>query len=201
MRFSPVSLFASLLLVGLGGCQPDYATLPTFSAEHKLLQAVIETPAGTNHEIQYDPASKEFRNRQRAGADYLVEFLPFPGNYGFVPSTYTNPAPSFPMGKPQPILVLAESQPSGTVMEVLPIGLVVLEADGIPEKIILAVPSRPSQQILPNITTWAALQQHYPAVQASLRLWFLHRSQMGAVHVAAWKDEHAAEEQIRAAMQ
>ncbi|OUJ75459.1 hypothetical protein BXP70_05460 [Hymenobacter crusticola] len=191
----------ALLVLGLASCQPDYAHLPTFSSERKLLQAVIETPAGTNHEKMYDPASKEFRSRQRAGTDYVVEFLPFPGNYGFIPGTYTTPTPSFPTGRPQPVLVLAESEPSGTVLEIIPIGLLVLEEAGVLEKIILAVPSRPSQQILPDVTTWAALQQHYPAVQASLRLWFLHHGQWGAVHIVGWKDEHAAEQQVRKAMQ
>ncbi|WP_324676200.1 inorganic diphosphatase [Hymenobacter sp. GOD-10R] len=188
-------------MVGLVGCQPDYVNLPTFSPERKLLQAVIETPAGTNHEMMYDPASKEFRSRQHAGTDYVIEFLPFPGNYGFIPGTYTTPTPSFPVGKPQSVLVLTESQPSGTVLEILPIGLLILEEGGVLEKVILAVPSRPSQQILPDITTWAALRQHYPAVQTSLRLWFMHHGQLGAVHIVGWKDEHAAEQQVREAMQ
>jgi inorganic pyrophosphatase len=198
MRF-PVILI--LGVIGLANCQPDYANLPTFSKERNLLQAVVEVPAGTNHERLYDPTSKQIRNRQRAGTDYVVEFLPYPGNFGFIPGTFTKPSREFPAGRPLPILILAESEPSGTLVEVLPMGMVVLEAAGVLEKIVIAVPARPSQQILPEATTWATLVQHYPAVQESLRLWFLHRSQSDDVHVVGWKDEQVAERQVRASMQ
>ncbi|GGE95488.1 inorganic diphosphatase [Hymenobacter cavernae] len=200
MRFLAPYLFTTTTLIGLASCQPDYANLPTFSSDHKLLQAVVETPAGTNHEREYDPATKEFRNRQRAGTDRLIEFLPYPGNYGFIPGTHTVPTSEFPTGKPLAVLILTESQPSGTILEVVPIGMVVLEEAGALEKVILAVPVRPSQQILPDVMTWAALIRHYPAVRESLRLWFLHRSEAGAVHVVGWKDELAAERAVRASM-
>jgi inorganic pyrophosphatase len=79
--------------------------------------------------------------------------------------------------------------------------MVVLEEAGVLEKIIVAVPARPSQQILPGAISWVSLMQHYPAVQESLRLWFLHRSQADVVHIVGWKDEQAAERQVRASMQ
>ncbi|QIL75759.1 inorganic diphosphatase [Hymenobacter sp. HDW8] len=184
------------LLIGLGvvGCQTDYAELPTFSAERKLLQTVIEVPAGTNLERRYDPATHEFAPQQRAGKDRVLEFLPYPGNYGFVPGTSTA------TGAPLPVLVLAESQPIGTVLEVLPIGLVLLDNAGAIERVVLAVPARPSQQILPKTSTWAEFTQRYPAAQQMLRLWFQHRDSPGAVRIMGWKDEQAAAEHVRKVM-
>ncbi|WP_133271848.1 inorganic diphosphatase [Hymenobacter radiodurans] len=184
------------LLIGLGvvGCQTDYAELPTFSAERKLLQTVIEVPAGTNLERRYDPATHEFAPQQRAGKDRVLEFLPYPGNYGFIPGTSTA------TGAPLAVLVLAESQPTGTVLEVLPIGLVLLDNAGAMERVVLAVPARPSQQILPETSTWAEFTQRYPAAQQMLRLWFQHRDSPGAVRIMGWKDEHAAAEHVRKVM-
>jgi inorganic pyrophosphatase len=187
--------------LGVVGCQTDYAQLPTFSAERRLLQAVVEIPAGTTHEQLYDPATKEFRRLQRAGQDRQVEFLPYPGNFGFVPGTHTAPAPGFPAGRPLGILVLSESQPAGTVLEVLPIGLLLLDVVGTLEQVVLAVPARPSQQILPETTTWAEFTEHYPAAKEMLRLWFQHRGGPGEVRIVSWKDEKFAQQQVRAAMQ
>ncbi|MBC6990622.1 inorganic diphosphatase [Hymenobacter sp. BT491] len=193
-------VFVVLSSLGVIGCRTDYAELPTFSPEKKLLQAVIEVPAGTNKEQAYDPKTKEFKPVQRAGTDRMVEFLPFPGNYGFIPGTRLEPAPGV-AARPLPILVLAESQPSGTVMDVQPVGLVLLDNVGVMEQIVLAVPARPSQRILPDITTWADLTHRYPAAKEVLRLWFQHRGRSGEVHIMGWKDEKEAERRIKAAMQ
>ncbi|SMB97097.1 Inorganic pyrophosphatase [Hymenobacter roseosalivarius DSM 11622] len=184
------------LLIGLSvaGCQTDYTELPTFSAERKLLQAVIEVPAGTNLERRYDPATHEFAPQQRAGKDRVLEFLPYPGNYGFVPGTNTA------TGGPLPVLVLAESQPTGTVLEVLPLGLLLLDNAGALERVVLAVPARPSQQILRETSTWAAFIQRYPAAHQILRLWFQQRASPGTIRIMGWKDEQAAVEQVRSVM-
>ncbi|MCC2546934.1 inorganic diphosphatase [Hymenobacter sp. BT175] len=197
MRIPVVVLTAGLLSAALPACKPKLTELPTFSTERKLLQMVVEIPAGTNHEQLYDPATGEFRRVQRAGTDRQVEFLPFPGNYGFVPGTHSAAVPS----RPLPILLLAETQPAGTVVEVLPVGLLLLDNAGMLEQVVLAVPARPSQRILPDITTWAELLKQYPSVKESLRIWFQHRGNDGEVRVMGWKDEKAAEQQVRVAMQ
>lgn len=198
MRFSALFLTccgSSLLL----GCGTNYAELPTYSTEHHLLQAVVEVPAGTNHVQHYDATTHQFRRTQRAGRDRVVEFLPYPGNYGFVPSTHTIPTRRYPTGRPLAILVLAESQPAGTVLEVLPIGMLLLDEGGSLQQVVIAVPARPSLRILPGVTTWAALLRNYPAVRTVLGHWFQHRSAT-EVHLAGWKDEKFAQQQIQAAL-
>lgn len=187
-------LIASFLLGGVVGCQTNYADLPTFSPERHLLQVVIEVPAGTNLEQRYDAATNKFAPRQRAGKDQRVEFLPYPGNYAFVPGTSTA------TGRPLAALILAESQPTGTVLEVMPIGLLVLDRAGQLERIVLAVPARPSQRVLPRVTTWDDFTQHYPAAQQTLRLWFQHSAAPGTVRIMAWKDEQAATQHVRDVM-
>ncbi|MGY2131586.1 inorganic diphosphatase [Hymenobacter sp. HD11105] len=194
MRGATGFLVSLLLSLGVAGCQTDYAELPTFSPERKLMQAVIEVSAGTNYEQRYDPANNKFAPQQRAGKDRMLEFLPYPGNYGFVPSTSTA------SGNALAILVLAESQPAGTVLEVLPIGLVVLDKAGVLERVVLAVPARPSQRILPHVTTWDDFTQGYPAAQQILRLWFQHSDNPGAVRIMGWKDEQTAIQHVRDVM-
>lgn len=187
-------LLSAALLVA--ACRPDYADLPTFSVERKLLQVVVEVPAGTNHMQRYDPATRAFRPVRRAGLDHVVEFLPCPGNQGFVPGT----AVGDPPGALQ-ALVLAETQPAGTVVEVVPVGLLALDDNGTLANVVLAVPARPSQRILPNITTWQDLTTRYPGAREVLRQWFQHQGRPGEVRIVGWKDEKAAEQHVRSAMQ
>lgn len=183
----------------LPGCGTNYAELPAYSSEHHLLQAVVEIPAGTNHVQHYDPTTRQFRRTQRAGTDKLVPFLPYPGNFGFIPGTHTDPSPRYPAGRPLPVLVLAESQPTGTVLEIVPIALLLLDDGGQLLQVVLAVPAHPSQRILPGVTTWADLQRSYPAVRTILGAWFQHHSAT-RVRIAGWKDEQFAQQQIKAAL-
>ncbi|GGG31914.1 inorganic diphosphatase [Hymenobacter glacieicola] len=198
MRVRWFLLLTVISAASLAGCQTDYADLPTFSAEHKLLQVVVEMPAGTNHEQRYHAQTHEFQPLQRAGSDQLIEFLPVPGNLGFVPGTKVSAA-----GRPQeadepvPALVLAESQPAGSVLEVVPVALLLLDVNGTLQQLVVAVPARPAQRILPDVTDWATLNRRYPGVRQSLSLWFQHRGRPGETRIAGWKDEKAADQYIR----
>ncbi|WP_165903711.1 inorganic diphosphatase [Hymenobacter gummosus] len=156
----------------------------------------METPAGTSRPLHYDAASNEFRPEQRAGTDRTVDFLPYPANAGFVPGTRLPPTPRHPRGGPQPALVLAEAQPPGTVLEVLPVGLLLLDDAGEMESVVLTVPARPSQQIMP-VSSWRELTARYPAAREVLGLWYRHSGEAGAVRIVGWRDEQAAEQRIR----
>ncbi|MBT2557252.1 inorganic diphosphatase [Hymenobacter sp. ISL-91] len=178
-----------LLLVG---CGPRYSDIPTFSADRKLLQLVVETPAGTNHEQRYNPTTDTFEPRRVAGLAAVVEFLPAPGNLGFIPGTSS---PNAPQDHPLPALLLAESQPTGTVLEVLPVALLTLDIDGVLRPVVVAVPARPSQRILPQATDWTSLQRTHPSVRPFLDLWFRNRAPN--TRIVGWKDEKAASQLIR----
>ena len=128
----------------------------------------------------------------------MVEFLPAPGNLGFVPGTRALAADAAP-GSPLSALVLAESQPAGTVLEVLPVALLTLDVRGRLQPVIVAVPARPGQRILPLATDWTTLNRHYPGVQAFLSLWFRHRA--SDTRIVSWKDEQAANRLVRRWMQ
>ncbi|WP_254846549.1 inorganic diphosphatase [Hymenobacter sp. CRA2] len=155
-------------------------------------------PAGTNRLVRYNAAQNTFQPEQRAGVDRMVSFLPTPANLGFVPATHLPASPRHPEGQRQPALVLAESQPAGTVLEVIPIGLLLLDRAGEMESVLVTVPARPSQRILP-VTTWHELLSQYPTAREVLRLWFQRSGEPGEVRVVGWRDERAAEKQIRQA--
>jgi inorganic pyrophosphatase len=173
-------------LLALGSCTPDYEQLPAFS-ENQQLQAVIATPAGSTRLQEYDAQEKAFKPAMEGGLARRFRFLPLPGNLGFIPST------AYPMGgvaevQPLSILVLAERVPAGTVQEVIPLSTLMLDINGELEAFVIAVPSRPSEQVI-SATDWASFQQRYPAAKDILQKWFLHAQPDKQVRLSAWKDE------------
>ncbi|UYZ59148.1 inorganic diphosphatase [Hymenobacter latericus] len=160
---------------------------------------VVETPAGSNRVLHYDARSNDFQPELRAGTERRVAFLPYPANAGFIPSTRLPASKLHPLGRPQPALVLAESQPAGTVFEVLPLALLLLDNGGEMESVVLTVPARPSQRNVP-VTSWQELVTRYPAARETLRLWYQHTGEPGEVRVVGWRGPEATEQQIRAAL-
>jgi inorganic pyrophosphatase len=124
----------------------------------------------------------------------VIDFLPYPGNYGFIPSTLVDEPDN---GDPQPlrILVMAESVPTGTVMEVQPVGTLVLDKAGKVEHLIVAVPAKPSEQVMaaPDFETFST---KYPGAKEIIQRWFFHANPQEKIKVMGWKDEAFAEEQI-----
>lgn len=196
MRFFHPHLLPALILLLLGSCEQRYADVPTFSPEHKLLQVVVEMPAGTNHDQRYNPTTNTFEPQRVAGLEAVVEFLPAPGNLGFVAGTRAGRAEATP-GSPLPILVLAEAEPAGTVLEVLPVALLTLDIRGSLQPVVVAVPARPAHRILPLAIDWATLNRHYPRVRDYLTLWFRHRHHPAETRIVSWKDEKAATQLVR----
>lgn len=181
-------LLVTLLLYS---CHTDYATLPTYSGARQL-QAVIETPAGSSQSVTYDVATKAFVNEKLAGKDRVLQFLPYPGNYGFIPSTEVGAN-----GRGLSTIVLAERSESGTVMEILPIATIMLEKPtGDLYPVIISVPARPSEQTI-KATNFKSLSIEYPAVKQILQQWFIHHTYPNQLKFVGWKDEKFAEKEIQ----
>ncbi|MER2996099.1 inorganic diphosphatase [Pontibacter populi] len=184
------ALFLLITLL-LYSCQTDYATLPTYSGARQL-QAVIETPAGSSQSVIYNLRTKEFANEKLAGKDRILQFLPYPGNYGFIPSTEVGAN-----GRGLSTLVLAERAESGTVMEVLPIGTIMLEKpSGDLYPVIISVPARPSERTI-KATNFKSLTIEHPVVKNILQQWFVNHTYPNQFKFVGWKDEQFAEKEIQ----
>lgn len=179
-----------LVTIALSACKTNYAELPTYSGARQL-QAVIEIPAGSNQKISYNPANKAFENEKLAGHDHVVQHLPYPGNYGFVPSTEVGKN-----GRGLSVLVLGERAETGTVKEVLPVATLMLEKPtGDLYPIVVAVPARPSEQLI-KAYNYASLSLEYPEVKTILLQWFVHHNRTAPLKFIGWKDEKFAEKEI-----
>lgn len=182
--------FLVLTLGILSSCKTDYANLPTYAANRQL-QAVVEVPAGSSQKLQYDRTTQEFIPAKEAGLNKMINFLPFPANFGFIPSTETNIK-----GKGLEIVVISDRAETGTVMEVIPIAVLQLETDGELDHKIIAIPARPSEQVI-SANDYAAFSSRYPAVKEILQKWFVNYNLARGSKFVGWRDEAFAEQEIQ----
>ncbi len=182
-----VSLCCVLLLMG---CKKNLQELPAFT-ETKHWQAVVVTPAGSTLPQKYDALNNDFLPQIEAGQPRKLEFLPYPGNEGFIPSTLVDSVQGRPAA-PLPVLVLCNTKEPGTVLEILPVGVLVLERDSELYHLLVAVPARPSEQtISPN--SYSDFSARYPAVKKILEQWYLSENPRLPTRLMGWKDEQFAE--------
>lgn len=185
---------AALVLFVLTSCKTatNYYQIPTYKNE--TLQAVIEIPAGTNVKIEYNKTSNRFLADQINGKTRIINFLGYPGNYGFIPSTYSDPKKGGD-GDALDILVLSESVPTNTVQAVIPIAVIKLIDAGEQDYKIIAIPQNVKKRTI-NATTFKEFVTKYEAAKKVLELWFTHYDTHDPIVISGWGDEQQAFEEI-----
>lgn len=167
---------------------------PSFAPNGRL-HGVIEIPAGTNRKYEYDKQALQFKPDIRDGKQRMIDFLPYPVNYGFVPSTKMDKGRGGD-GDPLDILVIAESIPTGSLVETVPIGLLMLKDLGEWDNKVLAIPADPAQRII-RAGNWTEFQRDYSAIRHMLETFFLYYDGLGTMTLMGWGDEQAALDEVQ----
>ena len=109
---------------------PNYLELPTGSDVPNVINAIIEIPKGSSNKYEYDKKLNIFRLDRT-----LYSPVHYPGAYGFIPQTHSED------GDPLDVVVIVEHDTfPGCLIEVRPVGVLVMRDDmGLDHKI-LAVP-------------------------------------------------------------
>jgi inorganic pyrophosphatase len=76
----------------------------------------IEIPAGTKQKWEFNDKTGEMEKDYKDGKERIVQFLPYPGNYGFIPETLAGD------GDPIDVIDLDEAKQRGELQEVRIIG-------------------------------------------------------------------------------
>mgnify|MGYP001208929345 CR=1 FL=1 len=169
----------------------DYKAIPAFSANGHV-NAVIEIPAGSSDKREYHEATKTFPINTRNGVPRRIKFLPYPANYGYVPGTLMDKAEGGD-GDALDIFVLCPALPTGTVLEVEPIGIInLIDADERDDKII-ALPIDRSLLTM-DVDDVRELPK---GVQDILTTWLTHYDQMDKARVVSIEGREAAMASIR----
>jgi len=163
--------------------------LPVYS-ELGRLQCVIEIPAGTNKKYEINTKTGSFEIDQRDGKDRIINFLGYPGNYGFIPSTFSDPAKGGD-GDALDILVISESVPTGTVLEVIPIAKLLLNDDGELDDKIIAIPADPRMRTITD-TTFASFKKNQLEALFFIESWFFSYDRAAMISSEGWENEKKA---------
>ena len=158
-------------------------------------RAVIEIPAGTNRKMEINKASGAFEPSLRNGKPRLIDFLPYPINYGFVPGTLMDKERGGD-GDPLDVLLICESLPMGTLIEFLPVAVLRLsDTDELDSKI-LAVPVNPELRTI-CATNYHELNEWYSAIKEIILIWFLNYDKRNdTTQFIKWDDDQLAIEEI-----
>ncbi len=197
MKINNLPFLFVLIIIGLNSCTLEKTvnplSLPAFGENG--VNVVIEIPAGSNHKIEVNKSSGKFENDQKDGKDRVVDFLPYPGNYGFIPSTLMD-ASFGGDGDALDVLVISESLPIGTVLEVIPIAALMMIDGGEIDIKIIAVPVDSTKRVI-QATDFEHFLIDYNMAQNIIQDWFLNYKGLGIVKMKGWFDEKYAMEEIR----
>tara|TARA_B100000902_G_C26885278_1_gene704611 strand:+ start:53 stop:667 length:615 start_codon:yes stop_codon:yes gene_type:complete len=171
----------------------NYGDLSTYSASGHL-QMVVEIPAGTNMKVEYDIETNTFPVDKKNGEDRVIEFLPYPGNYGFIPSTVMDISRGGD-GDAVDVLLLSEHLPTGTIIEVLPIGILVLEDSGEKDSKIIVVPIDETMRIM-STNSYESFNSEFLEAKQLIQSWFLAYKEDSVMKFTSWDNEKAAKIEI-----
>lgn len=171
----------------------DYYNLPLISI-NKNINVVVEIPAGTNKKFEYNKSTQSFEVDQKNDKDRVIQFLPYIGNYGYIPSTFSDPNKGGD-GDALDVLVLSESVATGTIMEVNPIAVLKLFDDGEIDYKIIAIPSDKSKQII-KANNFADLTKDFSEIMTIIELWFLNYNKDDTAIIKCWGSEKEALKEI-----
>ncbi len=203
MTIQSVKLFYFMLLAAIitfGGCsnkQGNFNAISSFSRNY--VNAVIEIPAGTNQRIKYIEMDGVFLVDRSGDDEGIIDFLPAPGNYGFVPGTFMDPVLGGD-GEPVKIMVIAENMPTGTVLEVIPLLVMYFnENSGFGQNlvipVIIATPASSRLQVI-NAFDYEDLFADYPEMVDILITWVASFRGQGSDELRAMGDGEVAINEI-----
>lgn len=192
---SNLILIAAALMIS--SCLPKtqilYSDVTTYS-EDGHLQMVVEIPAGTNKKLEYNANTNSFPADVLSGEERKIDFLPYPGNYGFIPSTIMDRSKGGD-GDALDVLLLSQHIATGTILEIIPIGILVLEDNGEDDSKIIAVPVDENLRVI-DIVTYRDFYTEYGQAKYLVELWFLSYKGKMAMQLTGWGDEIAAKTAI-----
>ncbi len=160
------------------------------------ITVVVEIPAGTNDKWEVDKTTGRLAWEQRDGRPRVVSFLPYPGNYGFIPRTLLSREAGGD-GDPLDVIVLGPSVPRGSVMSARLLGVLRMKDGGEQDDKLIAVALRgPFAQV----TSLKQLRSSYPVALDIVAQWFGAYKGPDVMQVGDFADEGEARRILDAAI-
>src|SRR5690606_25319478 len=189
MKFISI-LFLFIILIS---CESKNVETYPIKSKNGFYHAVIEIPAGTNTKYEFDAETITYDIDQRDGKDRIIQYLPYFGNYGFIPSTLSAETKGGD-GDPLDIIVLSESVPQGTIIQVIILGTIKLMDNGELDYKIIAVPADEQLNVL-KVKTLSELKSQHPSILQIMEIW-LTNYDSDSLEIEGWLNEVETEKYI-----
>lgn len=160
--------------------------LPRDSAGN--VTVVVEIPAGTNDKWEVNKTTGRLEWEQQDGRPRVVAFLPYPGNYGFIPRSLLAREAGGD-GDPLDVILLGPALPRGTVTSARLVGVLRMSDGGeADDKLIAVSPDGPFGRVQ-SLDDMRAL---YPGALELVADWFRAYKGPGIVDVREYADRAVA---------
>lgn len=162
--------------------------IPAFTTD-SMVNVVIEIPAGSNQKWELNKITGQIEwEKINPDSFRVINYLPYPANYGFVPQTLL-PKASGGDGDPVDVFVLGPSIAREEIVNVRIIGIIhMLDRNESDSKLLAVNTNDPGF----DVQSLLMLQQKYPGVVDILQLWLTHYKGPGKVKISDIKDEKDA---------
>ncbi len=160
------------------------------------ITVVVEIPAGTNDKWEVDKITGRLAWEQRDGSPRVVSFLPYPGNYGFIPRTLLSRETGGD-GDPLDVIILGPALPRGSVSSARLLGVLRMQDGGEDDDKLIAVGL---DGPFAAITSLAEFQAAYPDALAIIAQWFGAYKGPDVMQVGDFADENEARRMLDAAI-
>jgi inorganic pyrophosphatase len=165
-------------------CSTEKKEITNFSDNYF---AIVEIPAGTNKKFEYNYSSKTFEIEIINGVERTINFLPYPGNYGFISNTYMDPELGGD-GDALDVLIISESIQQGKNIEINPVAILKLLDRGQEDHKVIATLRNSnmnfSKDSLPN------------SVRTIIQTWFCNYKGPNKIEFIDWGDKEDAINEI-----
>lgn len=145
--------------------------------------AIVEIPAGTNKKFEYNYKTKTFEIEIINGVERTVNYLLYPGNYGFINNTYMDPEIGGD-GDALDVLIISESIQQAEKVIINPIGILKLLDGGEEDHKVIAIPRDSKMNFLsdsiPN------------SIKSIIQTWFCNYKGQNKMEFIAWGDKEDA---------
>jgi inorganic pyrophosphatase len=150
------------------------------------INVVIEIPTGTDEKFEVEKTTGTLKLEiLKDGKPRLINYLPYPFNYGMVPRTLL-PKNLGGDGDPLDVIVLGQPIERGTVVECKLIGVLKLLDRGEQDDKLIAVKSNSRFYSVNNLEE---LEDEYPGILEISKIWFTNYKGKGKIKFMGFDDK------------
>ena len=139
------------------------------------INVLVEIPSGTNGKWEVNKETGNLDWEFKKGAPRVVQYLPYPSNYGMIPQTLS-PEEIGGDGDPLDVLLLGEAVPRGAYVKGKLIGVMYMKDHGETDDKLLAVAEGSPFE---NANSVSELAEQFPGTLTILQTWFVNYKGIG----------------------